>query len=86
MANQNSQSYSPSGEEEETLICSERINTYEEADDQIMMCDESIMIDLGVSKSKSEDVFFSTEWTGSPYKSKKSVIERPNDSPDKPVH
>ena len=51
------------------------------------MMEEASMNELSVvAKSKSDDVYFTTEWIGSAKKSKKSVIERPNDSPDKPVH
>ena len=58
MANQNSQQYSPG---EDTLECSERINTYEEVDDHPMM-EEASMHELGVvAKSKSDDVYFTTE-------------------------
>ena len=41
------------------LRCTERINTYEEATDQEM--EDTAMTDLGVTKSKSDGVNFTTE-------------------------
>lgn len=51
-------SFSP-GEEQLELRCTERINTYEEATDQEM--EDTAMTDLGVTKSKSDGVNFTTE-------------------------
>ena len=80
LAHKNSMQRFPT--DEDTLICSERINTsprISEREDHHMKEELTVPND----QQNIHDAFFSTEWK---HKKKLNVIRLPNDSPEKPEH